>query len=368
MIAMPIAHAPPCLKVKPTPEALAINQRILNEFVVGIRQSTPGISNEQIKGIMQLEFEDYSPIVDEVSRGLDKAEIKIRDALASYGLEGAALEDAKRMLRNTNPEWVNEMDLSFESLKTKDKQAIAEFPLVDIAATHESLDEVGGDILEATKIGDLLILEAGDVSGHGIPAAIYKAFVQHATSKFNQNKREYEEARKKEIDALQKIIADTSKSKKDIDTAKKDLDRIQDDSIYFVRIMNELIWEAGLARGNFVSYSRAVIDTKNNKLKIISAGANPIFILTKKGIKKSKPPGIALGFDKGPLFNQVLGYEEIDLQSGDKIVVYSDGITEEMNPANKKFDETALADLRDGNGEFAITDEKIGRASCRERV
>ena len=49
------------------------------------------------------------------------------------------------------------------------------------------------------------------------------------------------------------------------------------------------------------------------------------------------PNGIALGFDKGPVFERTIKEERLILQPGDRIVLYTDGVVEAMDAANKEF-------------------------------
>ncbi|MCA8946283.1 MAG: SpoIIE family protein phosphatase, partial [Planctomycetes bacterium] len=55
------------------------------------------------------------------------------------------------------------------------------------------------------------------------------------------------------------------------------------------------------------------------------------------------PGGIALGFDKdGRLFERNMKEEVIQLQRGDRAVIYTDGVTEAMSPTGEEFGEERL--------------------------
>ena len=58
--------------------------------------------------------------------------------------------------------------------------------------------------------------------------------------------------------------------------------------------------------------------------------------------KVLKPPGVGLGMATGERFNRVLKIEEVELEPGDAIVLYSDGITEAMNAELEQFGEARL--------------------------
>lgn len=89
IISMPIAHAT-CFDNQPVQQANAKLQPIFQEFVANLRFTFPGISDEQIKQIMQEEFEEYSPLIDAFARPKTIAEEMqaITDPDYQGGLEG----------------------------------------------------------------------------------------------------------------------------------------------------------------------------------------------------------------------------------------------------------------------------------------
>jgi len=51
------------------------------------------------------------------------------------------------------------------------------------------------------------------------------------------------------------------------------------------------------------------------------------------------PGGIALGFDRGPIFDRTLKESNMNLEPGDRIVMYTDGVVEAMNAEKEEFGE-----------------------------
>jgi serine phosphatase RsbU (regulator of sigma subunit) len=49
------------------------------------------------------------------------------------------------------------------------------------------------------------------------------------------------------------------------------------------------------------------------------------------------PAGIALGFDKGPIFNRTIKEQTLQLYKGDLVVLYTDGVVEAMNEKHEEF-------------------------------
>jgi phosphoserine phosphatase RsbU/P len=61
-----------------------------------------------------------------------------------------------------------------------------------------------------------------------------------------------------------------------------------------------------------------------------------------KSIEKVRPNGIALGFDKGPIFNRTVREQKVKLNPGDRVVMYTDGVVESMNERREEWTDEAL--------------------------
>ena len=66
---------------------------------------------------------------------------------------------------------------------------------------------------------------------------------------------------------------------------------------------------------------------------------NPMLIYRAetKSIEQFNPTGIALGFDKGPLFERTLKEGEALLNKGDRFILYTDGVVESMNEEREEY-------------------------------
>jgi sigma-B regulation protein RsbU (phosphoserine phosphatase) len=76
----------------------------------------------------------------------------------------------------------------------------------------------------------------------------------------------------------------------------------------------------------------------NGQLLYSSAGHNPPFLLTRSGIRRLTTGGLILGAFPGSAFQE----ETICMQDGDKLVLFTDGVTEALNPDNEEFGEDRL--------------------------
>ena len=156
----------------------------------------------------------------------------------------------------------------------------------DIHAFLEPAKEVGGDLYDFRIKNDTLYFGIGDVSGKGVPAALVMG-VTRAALRF--------------ISGLGLTMSEVAGR------------------------VNNIVAE-GNSTGMFVTLFYGRIDMKTGKCLYCNAGHNPIVVKPANGeayFLRSKP-NIAVGLF--PDFPYVS--EEMQLHTGDKLLFYTDGVTE----------------------------------------
>jgi serine phosphatase RsbU (regulator of sigma subunit) len=176
----------------------------------------------------------------------------------------------------------------------------------EIVSFYKSAKEVGGDYYDFHEVKeDLLGLTVADVSGKGIPGCLGMVMTRS-------------------ILRSQIYLADAYK---------------------VISKTNALLYK-DIKRGMFVTMFFALLDLKKRTLNVANAGHNPLIIGHKDGtVDMFNPPGIALGLDKGVRFDKKTKAVDIPLKSGDVFVMYTDGVTEAMNPKEEEFTEEKLAEV-----------------------
>lgn len=164
---------------------------------------------------------------------------------------------------------------------------------------HIPLEQVGGDFYDVTELEDskFSILIA-DISGHGLSAAVLAAMAHMVLKNFEQD--------------------------------------IKQSPSLFLTTLNHMLY--GKLAGNFLTAFYGIIDLKNNTLLCANAGHHAPFLLDKKD-----SPLIQLDV-KGKILGLIpdLFYEEktFPFIPGNRLVMYTDGITEHMSKDhNKRYDE-----------------------------
>lgn len=171
---------------------------------------------------------------------------------------------------------------------------------LDIAAFSEPAREVGGDYFDFFRLGpNSLGVAIGDVSGKGMPAALYmtmlKGFLQ---SQANSGASPRE------------ILSSTNR--------------------YF---------HASAESAIFVTLLFCVFDLATSQLTFARAGHYPLLIHRPRENTTTilQPPGIGIGLEEGDVFDRVIREESFGLQQGDVVVMYTDGLTEARNRAREEF-------------------------------
>ncbi len=188
--------------------------------------------------------------------------------------------------------------------------------------------EVGGDYYDYIQLPDeKLAVVIGDVSGKGVPAAMYmtliKGVIQFASGTITEPKR---------------VLTET----------------------------NRLVCQS-FKRGTFVSMIYAVIDAKAKTLRYARAGHNPLLLVSRNTAASSAPmlKGMALGLAEPQLFEKTLEETTVSLCSGDMLVLYTDGFSEAKNEDGEEYGEERLLNaLRS----FASkpTSREVVQAICKD--
>ncbi|HQR37910.1 MAG TPA: SpoIIE family protein phosphatase [Blastocatellia bacterium] len=170
-----------------------------------------------------------------------------------------------------------------------------EAPGFDVAAENLPTYEVGGDYYDFIVLPDGQIgVAIADVSGKGVPAALIMATFRAALR--TQVRNDF---------AIGQII----------------------------RKVNYLLWES-TADSQFVTAVYGVLDTTSGRFTYTNAGHNPPLLVGIDGsITELNRGGPALGvFDKAD-------YEEavVDIEVGDVLVLYTDGVIEAADSTGREF-------------------------------
>ena len=183
---------------------------------------------------------------------------------------------------------------------------------LDLKASMKAAKEVGGDFYDFFFTDDIhLALVIADVSGKGIPAALFMA---NAKQTIQSCVREYHDL-SKAVHAANNSLCKNN--------------------------------EAGM----FVTAWVGIIDLTTGRLRYVNAGHNPPVLMTGGEVTLIRGSrGVVLGaMEDMPYTENVL-----ELNRGDRILLYTDGITEAQNSSQELYGEERLIDcLKNTSGKSA---------------
>ncbi len=101
---------------------------------------------------------------------------------------------------------------------------------------------------------------------------------------------------------------------------------------------------ADIREDMFISLAVYIINDKDGSIQLICAGHDTAPLYRKDGtIEWIKPPGLALGLDDGNVFTRVTKVHDIELNSGDCLLLYTDGVTEAINQDQDEYGSERMA-------------------------
>jgi serine phosphatase RsbU (regulator of sigma subunit) len=122
---------------------------------------------------------------------------------------------------------------------------------------------------------------------------------------------------------------------------------------------------------SFITMTYAVIDLRARTLTYARAGHCPLIYLpgphaAARNVKILAPDGLVLGLkiDNGEMFERLLQEDSLPLGPGDLFLLFTDGISEAMSPADECFGENRLGELIAEHGD--LPSEELRERILRE--
>jgi phosphoserine phosphatase RsbU/P len=217
-------------------------------------------------------------------------------------LKAKAYADAIREARARDLAIAREIQMG---ILPADLAAATRHSALDVHAIIEPAQKVGGDLYEVLRASDdRLVVALGDVSGKGIPAALFMAVA---------------------VTVLRTLAR-----------------HIVDPAEILSRLNDELAEQN--PRGMFVTMQCLVFDLAERQVSFAGAGHHQLAI-----VSPGRPPRLAClssGRPAGLMAFNPIERETLPLEPGDTFVLFSDGVSEAMNGADDFYgDERLLAVL-----------------------
>lgn len=205
----------------------------------------------------------------------------------------------------------------------------------EIAARFQPAREVAGDWYDAFMISNnrRLAFVIADVVDKGVPAALFMALVRSMTRAFAQQNYSINWT-----DALEKggALLPAGRQRSVPSTGTTALKNA-------VQLTNNYVFENHSEENMFATLFFGLLDPETGQLAYINAGHNPPLIFDAAGNLKSKlkATGTAVGMFGG--IDYRIDFAQVE--PGDAVFTYTDGVTEARNEAGAFFTEAGLIRL-----------------------
>lgn len=178
-------------------------------------------------------------------------------------------------------------------------EQLPEISGIEIARYYQPAREVGGDYYDVIALpGGRAGIVVADVSGKGLAGSLVMTMTR----------------------SLVRMAA-----------------RTQPDAASILEEVNASL-SRDMTEGMFVTLAWAELDDQRSQVRIARAGHNPPLLLRASGrVEQFQPGGISLGMDAGPVFCKSLEVSHVDLNPGDSLILYTDGIVEAMDHAGVEY-------------------------------
>jgi sigma-B regulation protein RsbU (phosphoserine phosphatase) len=277
-----------------------ISHNVLNDPVyINARDKTrsemvaPIISNDEVIGVFDLESDELNSFSED-----DLEVLMMLASQVAIIIEKVMLHEQLIEKKRLQGQLEVARQVQLELLPPNDPK----LPGYDLSAYNFPTEEVSGDYYDWVSIyEDQIAIVIADVSGKGVPAALLMAFLRAS------------------LRAATHIGYATH-----ISMAK----------------VNYLLWES-IERNQFVTAFYGILDAENRTLSYSNAGHNPPLLVNDKG----EPQFIERGGLPLGMFRDTRYYEYfLSLEPGELLVLYTDGVTEALNPAGEEFGRDRLAE------------------------
>ncbi|MCW5978269.1 MAG: SpoIIE family protein phosphatase [Bryobacteraceae bacterium] len=176
---------------------------------------------------------------------------------------------------------------------------------LDIAVRSRAAQEISGDVYDFFEQGEQHVITFGDVSGKGAAAALYGAL----------------------LNGLLRTLAPRRAGPASL-----------------LRTLNETLVERKV-HATYVTLLVLYWEPPARTLRMANSGVFPPIIYRRGEILKQRVEGIPLGL----LDDREYDEERFEAEPGDVVLLYSDGIHDQQNPAGEEFDRRPLYSLLEQN-------------------
>lgn len=218
----------------------------------------------------------------------------------------------------------HELDIAHRIQRALLPRSLPQLAKFRLAAHWESARQVGGDFYDAIPLSDhSVLLVVADVMGKGVPAAMFATIMR----------------------SLLRAMAARSHH-----------------PARLLKRLNELLYEELSTVGMFITAQLVFVDLNRRQLVAASAGHCPVLLVSGDHVRTLRVAGTPLGILPNTSFRQ----HTATLASPAGLLLYTDGVTEAVNPAGEMFGHERLAQWLASRAQLPLSAESVREGLAAE--
>lgn len=266
--------------------------------------------------------QSFNRMAEQLQESFETLEDKVKERTAELAQANAEISDLNEKLKEENLRMGAELNVArqIQQMILPKPEELSNIEEFDIAGYMEPADEVGGDYYDVLYVDGVVTIGIGDVTGHGLESGLLMLMTQ---------------------------------------TAVRTLKEIQElDPVRFLDTLNRTIYKNVQRMNSNRNLTLAILNYSQGKVSI--SGQHEEILVVRQGGKIERIDTIDLGLPIG-LDDEIADFIHhlmIDLQPGDGLVVYTDGITEAMNLDRQQYGIERLCEAVSQNWHLLAEDIK----------
>ncbi|MBN3907922.1 MAG: SpoIIE family protein phosphatase [Nostoc sp. NMS1] len=247
------------------------------------------------------EISELTITINRMLEALFTSQEKQQNTLNQLAQANQEIESLNNSLKSENLRMSAELAITrhLQQMILPKPEELRQVPGLDIVGFMQPADEVGGDYYDVVQSNGLVKIGIGDVTGHGLESGVLMLMTQTAVRTLLENQ--------------------------------------ETNSTNFLNTLNRVIYD-NARRMNFQkNLTLALLDYQGGRIRL--SGQHEEMLVVRSGGEIERIDTIALGFPLGVIadINQFISQTEVQLQSGDGVVLYTDGITEARNSQREQY-------------------------------
>lgn len=267
--------------------------------------------NLEITGIQELKTlaNSFNSMAEQLKESFDILEEKVEERTQQLAEANQEISSLNVRLKAENLRMSAELDIlrEMQQLILPKPQELAEIQDLEIVGYMKPADEVGGDYYDILYTNGIVTIGIGDVTGHGLESGILMVMIQAAV---------------------------------------RTLKEVQEhDSVIFLNTLNRMIYYNVQRMNSDKNLTLAILNYSEGLLSISGQHEEILIVRQSGNVERvnTMDLGLPIGLDED--ITQFISHTLIVLNSGDGVVLYTDGITEAQNNRKKFYGVEQLCNI-----------------------